>query len=276
MKTKSFSCAVALAVSLGTSFSYAQSVEELLGLTVPGMQSSTTPGDMGHVAAEESPFYFAITVDPVVQGDIHIQDSTTSTNLGVNGNQIKFFPGVGVGLTLGYRIPDTYIVVQVSTGFLWSQVREFNGTLDVSGATSKLSEGSGHLYQIPVLVSPGLEFDLGDNWPFLHGSLIRFGPTVGVTYYDLTVDDINRENSSTTYSFGRSNWAFAYGAFLSLDFFLTKNVALTIGYQFMGTASVNYGDLKSENGGQFVSGGPDMKANFTYVNIVKCGVSIYF
>jgi hypothetical protein len=138
-----------------------------------------------------------------------------------------------------------------------------------------LNSDEGNQYQVPILFSPGLEFDLPGGWPFLRGGVIRFGPTVGITYQDLKVSDISRSGfPNENYSFGSSSWVFAYGGFVSVDVFLSHNIALAIGYQFMGTSPVDYNMLNADGLAAGVS--PEMKTNFTFTNIVKCGVSIYF
>ena len=280
MKTTIF-CS-ALAVSLAASTGYGQSVEELLGLTVPGMQTPSIPTETGHTTAEESPFYLSFTVDPVIEGDIDLDDTSAPAGFpGLSGSQVKFDLGIGFGITFGWRIPDTYIILQISTGFLWNEVNKFNGSLQPTpGTYNALSGNDGNLYQIPVLLSPGLEFDLPGGWPFIHGGLIRFGPTIGMTYHDLSVSDIKRAGApGETYSFGTETWVFAYGAFLSIDFFLSHNVALSFGYQFMGTSPIDYGGFEgvSAGGAPFPTRNqPDAKTNFTYTSIIRCGISIYF
>lgn len=279
MKTTIFCCALALPLAASTG--YAQSVEELLGLTVPGMQAPpSTPEDSSHASAEEAPLYLSFTVNPLVQGDIALQSTTAQGGAALSSSKIKFDVGVGVGVAVGYRIPDTYVVLELSSGFLWSEVNNFSGSLTLGGGTDQLNSTDGSLYQIPILASAGLEFDLPGGWPFLNGGLIRFGPSVGVTWYDLNVNNISRGGfPNERYTFGRSGWVFAYGAFVSIDFFLSHNVALSIGYQFMGTSPIDYGGLEEEPGspGALPAGNsPSAKTNFTYVNIVKCGVSIYF
>ena len=41
------------------------------------------------------------------------------------------------------------------------------------------------------MFSPGLEFDLPGGWPFLSGGIIRFGPSAGVSYNDLSINNIS-------------------------------------------------------------------------------------
>lgn len=270
----------AVALSLAASHCYAQSVEEMLGFSVSGVQTSSMPTEGTHATAEDSPFYLTFTVDPVIEGTIDIKDSSAASGTpSILGNQVQFDLGVGLGITFGWRIPDSYVIIQLTTGFTWNGVREFNGTFQIApGTFTSLSSNEGNLYQIPILLSPGLEFDLGGGWPFLHGSVIRFGPTIGMTYHDLSVSDIKRGDTRTeTYSFGARKFVFAYGAFVSLDFFFEYNMALSIGYQFMGTSPINYGDFTGVNaGGVTTASIPDVKTNFTFTNIVKCGISIYF
>ena len=273
-----------LAVSFTASAGYAQSVHELLGMNVPAAQAPPTPADTGHASAEESPFYVAWSVDPVIAGTVNTK-ANNSSNVGgttLEDGKIRYDVGVGTSLTFGWRIPDTYLFLQVSGGFYWNGVSEFNANIESAGATGKLSGGSGNLYQVPILFTPGFEFELPGGWPFMNGALIRVGPSVGVVYQDLSVSDVKRTlpggGVQPTYSFGSENWVFAYGAFLDLEFFLSHNISLVLGYQFFATPSVDYGRIVTSNaaGGPPNPGGDSVTANSSYTNVVKCGLSFYF
>lgn len=273
-----------LAAGLAASTGYAQSVHELLGMNVPAAQAPPPPAETGHASAEESPFFVAWTVDPVIAGTTNTKadDSTTTQGFALQGGNIRYDVGVGTSVTFGWRIPDSYLFLQFSAGFTWNGVQSFDADIQIAGnPAGNLSGGSGHLYQVPLLFTPGFEFDLPGGWPFMNGALIRVGPTVGAVYQDLQVDDIRRNapggGAEPTYSFGADNWAFAYGAFVDLEFFLSHNISLVLGYQFFATTSMNYGRLvETSTTGAVVTGGDQVKANSTYTNVVKCGLSFYF
>lgn len=265
----------ALAVSLATTSSgYGQSVEELLGLTVSSVQAPPTPVGTGHATAEESPFYVRFAVNPVIEGAINTNPSTGSTATYLEDSKIEFDLGVGVSMAFGFRIPETYIFMEVMVGYNWSSVRQFTGSYVSAGAQKgELLSEDGNLYQVPILFTPGLEFELPGGFPFLHGGAIRFGPSFGVTYHDLAVDNITGIGNDI-FSFGASKWVFTYGAMLSIDLFLSHNVALNLGYQFAATTGINYGALDEETAP--TNPGVDVKTNFTFNNIISVGISIYF
>ena len=281
---KKMTLCAALAVGIAASTGSAQSVQELLGINIPAAQDPPTPTDTGHASAEESPFYFAWTVTPVIAGTINTQQSETSSAGGgstLGGGKLSFDLGVGTDITLGWRIPDTYFFLQVSAGFTWNGVKDFSAQLDFGGLTGELFNGSGHMYQLPILFTPGFEFELPGGWPFMNGGLVRFGPSVGVIYQDLSVTDINRSVGGAldpfTYEFGSTNWLFAYGAALDLEFFLSHNISLVLGYQFIGTTSASYGDLTASGpGAAGQDPGDEVKTNFTYTSVIRCGLGFYF
>jgi hypothetical protein len=270
----------ALAVSFATTSTQGQSVEELLGLNVSAAQTPAEPTLTGHAQAEESPLYFRATVNPLIVGAISLQRAGSNGGATtLNNGKIEFDVGVGFGLSFGWRIPETYLFIEVATGFQWAGVNTFNGILDVNGQNGQtLKSDGGNLYQVPVLFTPGLEFDLGGQWPFLHGGAIRFGPSIGFMYYSLRVNGIEAvtPNIANTdiFDINGNGLVFTYGAMLNLDLFLSHNVALSLGWQLQATAPIDYGPLNVDQG----NSGPlsDAKTNFTYTNVMSCGISIYF
>lgn len=271
----------ALVVPLATASGYGQSVEEMLGLTASAVQAPEPPTGTGHATAEEAPFYVRFTIQPVIQGSINTNPSSVDAGTRFYDSKVEFDLGIGVGLALGWRIPETYVFLELATGFQWAGVKNFQGTYDPAstGTIYDLESSEGNLYQVPILFTPGLEFELPGGWPFLAGGAIRFGPSVGVMYHDLTVNNINSTAGNDIFTFGSTNWIFAYGATIELDLFLSHNVALTLGYQFVATTGANYGDLAivGSNADAISSADlPDVKSNFTYTNIINIGVSIFF
>ena len=268
----------ALAVSFATTSTQGQSVEELLGLNVSAVQAPANPTMTGHAQAEESPFYFRATANPLVVGAISFQDAGSSGGVTeIRNGKAQFDVGVGVGLSFGWRIPETYVFIQLDTGFQWAGIKEFNGEISVNNsAPQSLEADGGNLYQIPVLFTPGLEFDLGGQWPFLNGAAIRFGPSVGFMYYNLKINEIRSTlpNNTDVFDINGNGLVFTYGAMVNLDLFLSHDVALTLGWQLQATAPIDYGALNVDQG----NSGPlsDAKTNFTYTNVMSCGISIYF
>lgn len=268
----------ALAVSFATTSTQGQSVEELLGLNVSAVQTPANPTMTGHAQAEESPFYFRATANPLVVGAISFQDAGSSGGVTeIRNGKAQFDVGVGVGLSFGWRIPETYVFIQLDTGFQWAGIKEFNGDISVGGGPSQsLEADGGNLYQVPVLFTPGLEFDLGGQWPFLNGAAIRFGPSVGFMYYNLKINEIRSTLPGNTdiFDINGNGLVFTYGAMVNLDLFLSHDVALTLGWQLQATAPIDYGPLNVDQG----NSGPlsDAKTNFTYTNVMSCGISIYF
>ena len=268
----------ALAVSFATTSTQGQSVEELLGLNVSAVQTPANPTMTGHAQAEESPFYFRATANPLVVGAISFQDAGSSGGVTeIRNGKAQFDVGVGVGLSFGWRIPETYVFIQLDTGFQWAGIKEFNGEISVNNsAPQSLEADGGNLYQVPVLFTPGLEFDLGGQWPFLNGAAIRFGPSVGFMYYNLKINEIRSTlpGNSDIFDINGNGLVFTYGAMVNLDLFLSHDVALTLGWQLQATAPIDYGPLNVDQG----NSGPlsDAKTNFTYTNVMSCGISIYF
>jgi len=282
MKKMTLCSALAVCLTASAGFADGDSVRDLLGLSVSSAQEPGTPIGTGHASAEESPFYLQITAAPTIAGTINFQQGV-SNGFAFNKGKARFDAGVGVDLTFGYRIPDSYVILQLWTGFFWNGVEEFNAELPVNTAapiaTEPYSSADGNLYQIPVMFSPGLEFDLPGGWPFLSGGIIRFGPSVGFSYNDLQISNIRNSTDPNAENWNLSNksWVFTYGAFLDIELFLNHNMALTIGYQFIATAPIEYGTVDSENpgvGNPVI--GPEVKSNNTYTNIVRCGLSFYF
>ena len=92
----------ALAVSFATTSTQGQSVEELLGLNVSAVQTPANPTMTGHAQAEESPFYFRATANPLVVGAISFQDAGSSGGVTeIRNGKAQFDVGVGVGLSFG-------------------------------------------------------------------------------------------------------------------------------------------------------------------------------
>ena len=277
----------ALALGIAASTGSAQSVQELLGMNIPAAQAPPTPADTGHASAEEAPFFVAWSIDPVIAGATSTeQNNSGPTATALGRGKISYNLGLGTTISVGWRIPDTYFVLQVSAGFTWNGVKDFQADNPIPNTnfTGELFGGSGNLYQMPIIFSPGFEFELPGGWPFMSGGLVKFGPSIGGIYQDLTVSNIKRRTQSgveqnVSYEFGGSaEWLLAYGAFLNLEFFLDHNISLVLGYQFIGTSGANYGTLTASGTG--VSNNPptgdEIKTNFTYTNIVKCGLSFYF
>lgn len=275
--------ALAVCLTAPAGFADGDSVRDLLGLSVSSAQEPETPIGTGHASAEESPFYLQITAAPTIAGTINFQQGV-SNGFAFNNGKARFDAGVGVDLTFGYRIPDSYVILQVWTGFFWNGLEEFNANLPPQTAqpiaTDPFSSADGNLYQIPVMFSPGLEFDLPGGWPFLSGGIIRFGPSVGVSYNDLSINNITDDAAAVnaqSWSISNKSWVFSYGAFLDIELFLNHNMALTIGYQFLATAPIEYGTIDGTNPQTGVTiPGADVKSNNTYTNIVRCGLSFYF
>ena len=275
----------ALALGIAASTGSAQSVQELLGMNIPAAQAPPTPADTGHASAEEAPFFVAWSIDPVIAGATSTEQNNSGPSATALGRgKISYNLGVGTTISVGWRIPDTYFVLQVSAGFTWNGVKDFQADNPIPGQLDgELFGGSGNLYQMPIIFSPGFEFELPGGWPFMSGGLVKFGPSIGGIYQDLTVSNIKRRTPNgvedRTYEFGGSaEWLLAYGAFLNVEFFLDHNISLVLGYQFIGTSGASYGTLTSpEPGAPGPSAiGDEIKTNFTYTNIVKCGLSFYF
>jgi hypothetical protein len=263
----------ALAVSFATTSGYGQSVEELLGITIPAVQTPANPVETGHASAEESPFYLRMTATPIFQGSINTNGTGNAANVTLNDSKVEFDIGIGVGLTIGYRIPETYIFLEASAGYQWAGVRKFTGTYTAANTTFDLDGQNGNLYQVPLMFTPGLEFEWAGGFPFLNGGAIRFGPSFGMTYQDLNVTEITGFNNDT-FSFGATGWTFSYGAMVSLDFFFDYNAAFTMGWQIVCTTGINYGQLDAQ--GPVAASLPEIDSNFTYTNVVSVGVSLYF
>lgn len=277
----------ALALGIAASTGSAQSVQELLGMNIPAAQAPPTPTDTGHASAEEAPFFVAWSIDPVIAGATSTEEDTSGTNASALARgKISYNLGLGTTITVGWRIPDSYFVLQLSAGFTWNGVKDFQANNPVPSANLQgtLSGGSGNLYQMPILFSPGFEFELPGGWPFMSGGLVKFGPSIGVIYQDLSVTNIKRTLNGApvvgeSYEFGGSaEWLLAYGAFLNVEFFLSHNISLVLGYQFIGTSGANYGTLTASGPAVPVGSpsGDEVKTNFTYTNVVKCGLSFYF
>ena len=289
MKKLTLCSALAVCLTAPAGFADADSVRDLLGLSVSSAQEPGTPIGTGHASAEESPFYLQITAAPTIAGTINFQNNQSNSagsDFAINSSKVRFDAGVGVDLTFGYRIPDSYVILQVWTGFFWNGIEEFNANItpSVSGVpvpTDPYFADDGNLYQIPIMFSPGLEFDLPGGWPFLSGGIIRFGPSAGISYNDLSIKNIKDKTgnpNALVWDISNKSWVFSYGAFLDIELFLNHNMALTIGYQFLATAPIQYGPVTTTDpnaGGASVSG-PNLKANNTYTNIVRCGLSFYF
>ena len=276
----------ALALGIAASTGSAQSVQELLGMNIPAAQAPPTPADTGHASAEEAPFFVAWSVDPVIAGATSTEQNNSGPSATALGRgKITYNLGVGTTISVGWRIPDTYFVLQLSAGFTWNGVKDFMADNPVPGQLEgTLFGGSGNLYQMPIIFSPGFEFELPGGWPFMSGGLIKFGPSIGGIYQDLSVTNIKRTANGTvvageSFDFGGSaEWLLAYGAFLNVEFFLDHNISLVLGYQFIGTSGANYGTLTGTgvNNPNTTPIGDEIKTNFTYINIVKCGLSFYF
>jgi opacity protein-like surface antigen len=282
MKKLTLCSALAVCLTAPAAFADADSVRDLLGLSVSSAQEPGTPIGTGHASAEESPFYLQITAAPTIAGTINFQQGVSNGFIFDKG-KARFDAGVGFDLTFGYRIPDSYVILQVWTGFFWNGVEEFNAVLPANTAApivgDPYSSADGNLYQIPVMFSPGLEFDLPGGWPFLSGGIIRFGPSIGVSYNDLAINNIRNSTAvgAETWSISNKSWVLSYGAFLDIELFLNHNMALTIGYQFLATAPIEYGTIDATNPATGVTvPGADVKSNNTYTNIVRCGLSFYF
>lgn len=278
-KTMSFG---ALVVALATTSVHAQSsVEEMLGFTTPVMQAPGGTAETGHASAEESPFYFRLSIDPIIMGATNVKGSTALNGLLMDNAKLRYDLGVGVGAAFGYRIPDTYVFVQVDTGFQWASVQSFDATLSLPGPVlvDTIAGGHGNMYQVPVMVTLGLEFDLPEGWPFLDGGSFRFGPSAGMAYQDIAVSDIG-SSTNDRFAFESESWVFSYGFYLAFDFFFSHNSAFTIGYQFIGTSGVDYGPLTGTSGPGgpplAVDSQPEVKANFTYTNVVHAGFAFFF
>jgi opacity protein-like surface antigen len=280
MKKLTLCSALAVCLTAPAGFADADSVRDLLGLSVSSAQEPGTPIGTGHASAEESPFYLQITAAPTIAGTINFQQGV-SNGFAFNNGKVRFDAGVGFDLTFGYRIPDSYVILQLWTGFFWNGIDEFNADLPPQTAqpiqTDPYSTEDGNLYQIPIMFSPGLEFDLPGGWPFLSGGIIRFGPSVGVSYNDLSINNIrNSSANSEVWNISNQSWVFPYGAFLDIELFLNHNMALTIGYQFLATSPIEYGTIDATAPNGSITPGADVKSNNTYTNIVRCGLSFYF
>jgi hypothetical protein len=272
----------ALAVSFATTSTQGQSVEELLGLNVSAIQTPANPTMTGHAQAEEAPLYFRAKVNPLLVGSISLQDAGSSGGTTtISGAKVEFDVGIGFGLSFGWRIPESYVFIQIDTGFQWAGVNDFNGTLTVGGGgggSFDLKTSGGNLYQVPVLITPGLEFDLGGQWPFLNGAAVRFGPSVGFMYYNLKINDIEAVAgpvpNNDIFDINGNGLVFTYGAMVNLDLFLSHNVALTLGWQLQATSPIDYGQFNVDQGSSGTLS--DAKTNFTFTNVMSCGISIYF
>lgn len=266
----------ALACSCLTMTGYGQSVEELLGVSVTSVQTPDAPTMTGHASAEESPWYVGIAVDAVFAATIDTNDTTSSGGTRLNDSQIQFDYGTGLNLNVGYRIPDSYVFIDISASFLWNGVKEFSGSYAPAGlALGSLRGEDGNFYQIPVMITPGLEFELPGQWPFLEGGAIRFGPRVGFTYQDLEVKNITTNITNDVFSFSSQEWVFAFGAMVSLDLFIDYRTSVNIGYQFIGNLSGSLGTFKEASGAPAGSL-PDVETNFSYTNVLSVGLSFYF
>ena len=125
------------------------------------------------------------------------------------------------------------------------------------------------------MITPGLEFELPGQWPFLAGGAIRFGPRVGFTYQDLEVKNITTNITNDVFSFSSKEWVFAFGAMVSLDLFIDYRTSMNIGYQFIGNLSGSLGTFEEASGAPAGSL-PDVETNFSYTNVLSLGLSFYF
>ena len=125
----------ALTVSLTAASGYAQSVEELLGMSITSAQAPLEPEMSSHAHAEESPFYVRMLATPIIQGTINTNGTNNTSAVSLNDAKVEFDAGIGVGLTIGYRIPETYVFMEVAAGWQWAGVKDFTGTYTFDSAS---------------------------------------------------------------------------------------------------------------------------------------------
>ena len=266
----------ALAGSCLTMTGYGQSVEELMGVSVTSIQTPDDPTMTGHASAEECPFYLGVAANAVVAGTININDSTAANGTRLNDSKVKFDAGSGFNINFGYRVPDSYVFVELSAGYLWNGVKQFTGSYAPAGiALGNLTTQDGNFYQIPVMITPGLELELPGRWPFIEGGAIRFGPRIGFTYQDLAVKNITNDINANVFNFSSREWVFAFGAMVSIDLFFDYRTSMNIGYQFLGNLTTGLGTLEEASGAPAGSL-PEVETNFTYSNVVSVGLTFYF
>jgi len=214
-----------------------------------------------------------------------------STNMGV-----RWDIGIGYELTDNFRIQLESGIFDNSYNTIHGTVTDPFGFFGVPGASASGDIGdlflveSGSLTQVPVMVSGIYEFHLGDGDRTDKGALAgwRFSPYIGggigAVYLDSDAKleglglDLLVGGTSNSIHIGGNDWVFGYQIMAGLEYEISNNWFISIGYRFLGLTEADFGE-PNLNGVTLSSVGFDrskIKTEAIYNHSLQFGLRIEF
>lgn len=197
----------------------------------PG-RASTSLGNGWHLVADAGGVFVP---------DINVKSiSSTATSLGLSNTSIDTDFGVRFDVGIGYDITPNFSI-ELASGMIWNGVDRVTGTVTdttggILGADLALQGGTGDIYNVPIMVNGQFRLPLSKD---VH---LNIGAGIGAVWSDASVNNIVSPSvPGVQASLNDSDWAFGYQGSIGLQWVLTANLSLGVGYAFLGMTELDYG-----------------------------------
>ena len=193
--------------------------------------------------------------------------------------------GVRWDIGIGYQFNDNFRI-QVESGYINNEIDTLSGTINipalgVSGTGSARDLGlaeSGSIKQIPLMVAAVYDFNIGDGdrTDKSASASWRFRPYIGAGLGGVYIDSSHKlTDTGFELSLGGSDWVFGYQAMLGLEYQVSDNWFLSIGYRFLGLDGADFGAPKL-NGVSQAPISSNIQTKHTYNHSLQFGARLDF
>jgi len=229
----------------------------MAGMTT--MLSATAQSDAPASSSFMDKLYFTTDVGLNWVPDIGVKDLNFALGganiVQITNNELSMDLGVRWDIGIGYEFTDNFRV-QLETGILHNNLDNWSGTVvdtiglfsGIPGATANFdeSDSSGHLRQIPIMVSGIYEFDMGDGdrTDKGAGASWRFKPYIGGGIGAVHIDSDMEIDRTLDLGHSGNDWVFGYQAMAGIEYEITDNWFVSISYRFLGLTEGNLGPLE--------------------------------
>ncbi len=201
-------------------------------------------GGPGMEAVDESPWY----AFGAVGGNFVLDGKVRDTDV-----KYVFGPGVAVSAGVGYRLQDG-LSLEFRSGVMYNSVKRLEGTANTSLGSVSISDGGGHLYQVPFMASLAYTVPLNDK------THIGFKGGLGVQWTEIKTDSYvaTLGGASTSVSSSReTSMPFRWEVGFQLGREISDHVRIGGGLMFGGATKVKTGQT-------FSSGSNELKDLLTF------------
>jgi opacity protein-like surface antigen len=181
------------------------------------------PPPAPYVPSDSGP-YFRAGIGPSFYQNGTLQQFTTQGFSGPANQPVSFNTGFTFDAVMGYAF-NKYIGLDFETGYTEAGINNIPGYFS----------NSSYIYNIPLLVNATVSL------PIPHTILVPYiGVGGGGSVSEFYADSFGDQGGNFTAFGTESEFVYAYQAFAGLNFKLSRNISVGIGYKYFATGDTSY------------------------------------